>query len=462
MHDILLRNALLVDPETGSTRVGDLAVENGRIAEASGNAREVIDCTGLVLQPGIIDTHVHLGIHPAGCAMVARAGVTTALDMAGPAEKILNDLAVSSVGITVGTLQAILPGRNVAGNDPSKAELVDFIEASRQAGALGVKLLGGHFPLTPEASGRMVAAAHELGCYMAWHAGTTTQGSDINGLLQAVELCEGKPLHMPHVNAYCRGRVHEVETECAMAEKLLLDHPELTTESYLSARNGAPLDCDAAGTPKSAVTRSTLERFGFAASADGIVEAVRTGMLAVLSPKSDDIELLTLDSGIRFFLEHSDRCDGSFDGVNPSASRLFFATRRRPDGDFLVDAFSTDGGAIPRNVILEKGMPLVDLGALSLVDFARKSSLNPARMLGLDAKGRLAPGMDADLTIFDPKSAQAVHTIANGRFVLHNRRLVKGRPTLLTTAAGTAAAKRRGLDACEVSGLIPRLHNHTF
>ena len=64
MHDILLRNALIADPEADSLRTGDVAVEGGCIVEAIGSACTTIDCSGLVLQPGIIDTHVHLGINP--------------------------------------------------------------------------------------------------------------------------------------------------------------------------------------------------------------------------------------------------------------------------------------------------------------------------------------------------------------------------------------------------------------
>ena len=62
---------------------------------------------------------------------------------------------------------------------------------------------------------------------MAWHVGTTEKGSDIEGLLEAAEIAAGHPLHLPHVNAYCRGRVRPVLEECSIAEKVILEHPEL-------------------------------------------------------------------------------------------------------------------------------------------------------------------------------------------------------------------------------------------
>ena len=65
MFNLLLKNAQVVDPLNGVNDVCDVAVENGVIAavgpDLGSSAREVIDFTGLVLQPGIIDSHVHLG-----------------------------------------------------------------------------------------------------------------------------------------------------------------------------------------------------------------------------------------------------------------------------------------------------------------------------------------------------------------------------------------------------------------
>jgi N-acyl-D-aspartate/D-glutamate deacylase len=62
MHDLLIRNALLVDGTGAAPRHGDLAVTDGRIAEIGrdlGRARETIDADGLALMPGIVDGHTH-------------------------------------------------------------------------------------------------------------------------------------------------------------------------------------------------------------------------------------------------------------------------------------------------------------------------------------------------------------------------------------------------------------------
>lgn len=457
--DLIIRGALAVDPVKRKAEVADVAVKNGRIEgvepEWHAEAALEIDARGLVLQPGVIDSHLHLGVDCRSHAMVVRAGVTTALDMSGPTEAILAQAREYGKGLNIAVLNAVLPGVNVSGNAPTGVELARFMGASLSAGAFGVKLLGGHFPLTPESSAAMVRTADEKNVYMAWHAGTTQRGSDILGLEEAIALCEGRPLHMPHLNAYCRGRVTDVWDECRRAASLLKAHPEIVTESYLSSRNGCPFDFGEDGTPKSKIAAKNLERFGFSADKAGARAAVRSGRLSVLAPAEEDVKLLSGEEGVAF-LEAAWRegrhVDASFAGVNPFVSRHFFLTERRADGSFLVDGISTDGGGLPRNVILEDGLSFVRLGEISAIDFARKTSLLPARMLGLSNKGSLEAGADADLTIYDPIAQRAVHAFAMGREILRNGEPVGSGATVICTQAGREAVARAGLSFYEAKG----------
>ena len=464
MFDLIIRSSVVVDPVKRTERVADVAIENGCIARIepsiAGEARETVSAEGLVLQPGIIDTHLHLTASPAGHAMAVRAGVTTAVDMAGPPEKVMAEAKTHGRGLNIAVLNAILPGRNVSGNRPDASEIDAFLTASLEAGAFGVKLLGGHFPLTPEASAAMVRQSAERGVYMAWHAGTTEKGSSLEGLREAVALADGHPLHMAHLNAYCRGRVLPVLDECLEAAALLEAHPEIVTESYLSARNGCPLGLKEDGAPESAVLAGNLRAFGFTADLAGLRRAVLSHRLGVLVPGGDDVAIVSGEAG----LEHFERAraekrpvDGSFDGVNPFASRAFFAERRRADGSFLVDAIGTDGGGIPRNVILESGLPLVKLGAFDAVDFAVKTAYLPSRMLGLAQQGTIEPGADADLTIYDPVAGRAVHSLVKGRFLLRDGRTTGRGARIVCTESGAAAVRRAGLEPVLAPGGVPAL-----
>ena len=62
MHDLAIRNAVVVDGLGNPAFEGELAISDGRIAEVGqtvGDARENIDADGLTLAPGIIDLHTH-------------------------------------------------------------------------------------------------------------------------------------------------------------------------------------------------------------------------------------------------------------------------------------------------------------------------------------------------------------------------------------------------------------------
>ena len=57
----------LVDPAAGVDALKDVLIRDGRVAEIAGagklkhtNGAEVLDATGLVVAPGLIDMHVHL------------------------------------------------------------------------------------------------------------------------------------------------------------------------------------------------------------------------------------------------------------------------------------------------------------------------------------------------------------------------------------------------------------------
>jgi N-acyl-D-aspartate/D-glutamate deacylase len=62
MHDLVIRNAMICDGTGAPARVANLAVAHGRIVAIGDDraaGREVIEADGLVLAPGIIDSHTH-------------------------------------------------------------------------------------------------------------------------------------------------------------------------------------------------------------------------------------------------------------------------------------------------------------------------------------------------------------------------------------------------------------------
>jgi len=86
MHDLVIRNALLLDGLGAAPLRGDLAVTHGFISavgeKISDAAKETIDADGLALMPGIIDNHTHYDAQLTWDPLASPSpalGVTTAL-----------------------------------------------------------------------------------------------------------------------------------------------------------------------------------------------------------------------------------------------------------------------------------------------------------------------------------------------------------------------------------------------
>lgn len=452
MWDLLLKGATVVDPLNKIECVMDVAIEDGRIAEVGhdlpgGSARVVEDYTGKILQAGIVDSHVHLGEmwgSPFGFKMLAMAGVTTALDMAGPLDNVLKNIPTYGSGINTAILQFASPPFTFRNNEPTKEEMQELIETSMREGALGVKLLGGHYPLKPAVSSLLIKTALEHGAYIAWHAGTSEHGSNIEGMREAVELSQGNFLHLAHINAYCRGAIRPEVEETKEAIELLLANPHIHCESYISPMNGTRLTCSEDGQVQSKVTGNCLRKFGFTTDREGIQQAFKANKVYAVYDAGGYSDLVTGDEGLKLWLDNNSDVGGSFN-VNPPLPRVWLAQAKRDDGSFVVDAISTDGGCIPRNVILEQGLSLVKLGILSLSEFAAKTSLNPARMLRLHNKGHLSVGADADITIYDYVTQKAVATFVKGKTVFKDGKVYGTGGTVICTERGRAAVEAMGI-----------------
>ncbi len=94
-YDLLLKGGHVMDPAAGVDGVMDVAVKDGRIAAVlpeilPSAAKQVTDCRGRLVLPGLIDTHAHVFTYVSGrfgmpADMVGvQSGVTTLVDQGGP------------------------------------------------------------------------------------------------------------------------------------------------------------------------------------------------------------------------------------------------------------------------------------------------------------------------------------------------------------------------------------------
>lgn len=200
MLDCILKGARVVDPVNHLDRVTDVGIENGKIAAVGdnlGSAKETVSLDGLVLTPGVIDPHLHLGSEFGsryGQRMTAMSGVTTCLDMAGPVAGIVADSHEFGCGINVAMLEGFSPMKQMGTKAPDRRTMDAWIGKSLEAGAIGVKILGGHWPVALETEAALVEEAVKCGSYIAWHAGSDTAGSNIEGGREVVRAIGNAPL----------------------------------------------------------------------------------------------------------------------------------------------------------------------------------------------------------------------------------------------------------------------------
>lgn len=455
-YDIVLKQGLVADYATDREEIADVGVKDGAIVEIgpeldAGASRECLDARGLVVAPGIVDLHIHASAWLGGKyahKMLAAQGVTTALDMSGPADSVLEIAKSHGAGLSLATIEYVRPGDTVRDENPGAAELDALLEKTLAKGSIGFKLLGGHYPLTVEATKRAIEAVNRQKAYIAFHAGSLESGSNLNGFLEAVRLADGMPIHIAHANSYCRGAIRSTEEETAAVIEALLANPNVRTESYLSPYNGTSAKCSG-GLPESLVTRKCLETGGFAATETGLEEALLAGWAQLNMEAGGEMVLGAGAQAVSYWRERGTDATVSF-SVNPPGPRLALAMAKRPSGAFVVDAISTDGGGIPRNVIAEMGLALVKLQALSLREFVCKASYAPAQILGLKNKGKLAAGADADITVLDLERQKPVMAIAAGKVVMYRGFVCGSGTRIVTTERGAANVRRCGLEAIVV------------
>ncbi|MEP2990739.1 MAG: amidohydrolase family protein [Parasphingorhabdus sp.] len=114
IYDIVIENGRAMDPETGLDAIRNIGISGGKIAHISPDAldgKQKIDASDHIVAPGFIDIHSHSPT-PLGFSYQARDGVTTSLELEAGSYPLheygalIRDKAMINYGASAGSLNA--------------------------------------------------------------------------------------------------------------------------------------------------------------------------------------------------------------------------------------------------------------------------------------------------------------------------------------------------------------------
>ncbi len=385
--DLVLKGGTVVNQDGEGVR--DVAIRDGRIAaigDVAGSAAETVDCRGLHVLPGVIDSHVHMrepGLtHKEDLETGSRAavlgGVTAVFEMPNtePTTTTAEALAdkVRRARHRMHCDFAFYVGA-------TRENTKDLAELERQPGACGVKVFmgssTGSLLIEDDEGVRQVLKA--IRRRAAFHS------EDEYRLRERMHLrVEGDPRSHPvwrdpTAALMCTQRLIRLARETGKRVHVL--HVTTKEEAeFLAAHKDV-------ATAEATPAHLTL-------AAPECYEAL--GTLAQLNPPIRDA---SHREGIWRGL-----AQGVIDSIGSDHSPHTLEEKSHPYP-------KTHSGMTGVQTLVPLMLDHVNAGRLSLARFVDLTSAGPARVYGIAGKGRIAAGYDADLTVVDMKRRQ---TIANG------------------------------------------------
>jgi N-acyl-D-aspartate/D-glutamate deacylase len=487
-RDVVLRGGRVIDPESGLDAVRDVAVADGRVAEVGTGlppGRAEVDVAGLVVTAGFVDLHSHVN-DIAGQRLQALDGVTTALELeAGvtPVDAAYRAAAAEGRPVNYGFAASwALARMEVVGGIALDGRLSTFLahiaspawqrpatpgqiaavlarlSADLADGALGIGLLVGYAPATGPAEYLQVAGlAAEAGVPTFTHARDMIEmvpNVAIDGAEEIVRAAgeTGAQMHYCHVNSTSQRYIDRV---LGLVGRAQAAGARVSTEAYpygsgmtgIGAAFLAPERLGERGLSPSSLTYApTGERVASEAQLRELRQADPGGLVIIQLLDEDD-------PADRQLLMRSLTFPGAV-----VASDAMPLTWTGPAPDPLAWPLPETAITHPRSAgTFSRALRLLsrDGGPLSLAEALSKCSLQPARLLqdrvpSMRRKGRVQPGADADIVVFDPAtvsdrasyarstrpSAGIRYVLVNGTFVVRDAGIVAdarpGRPVRAT------------------------------
>ena len=380
---LLIQHGRVVHPVTGAVMLQDLLVEDGKISLLERGlppeADQIIEATGLVVCPGLVDMHVHLrdpGLTYkedilTGCAAAARGGVTSVACMANTDPTVDCPEQVAYVlnrtkeacGVQVYPIAALSVGL--------RGEELTDAEALKKAGAVALSDDGSNVDNANLMRDAMIRARRqELPILCHCEDTSMVEGRAVNeGSVSRQLWLEGRPAIAEEIM---------VMRDAMLAEEtgahVHICHVSTAKSVDIIRRmkkRGAPITCETCPqyftlTEDEVLTKGSLARVNpplrTAKDVKGILAGLKDGTIDVIAT----------------------------DHAPHSAEEKARSLTRAPSGMIGLETSL----AITLTA-------LYHTKKMEMPDIIRRMTTNPADILHLP-KGRMSLGVDADLTIFDP------------------------------------------------------------
>ena len=386
---LLIKNGRVMDPMSGLDQVCDVLVEGKKIVKIGQNLEvagaQVLDASGLVVAPGLVDIHVHFrepgqthkeDIHT-GALAAAAGGFTTVVMMANTnptistvetLQEVLESASRENIHIkSVATITENFDGQH----------LTDF-KALLAAGAVGFSDDG--IPLTNAGIVRQaLIEARKNDTFISLHE----EDPNLNGILGFNEHIAKEHFHICGATGVAEYSMIARDVMIAYDAKAHVHIQHLSKAESVKVvefaqKLGAQVTAEAAPQHFSK-TEALLLTKGSNAKMNPPLRLESDRLAVIEGLKSGVISVIATDHAPH----HADEKN-------------------------VEDITKAPSGMTGLETSLSLGLTyLVEAGHLSLMELLEKMTVNPAQLYGFDA-GFIAQDGPADLTIFDPEADRLV------------------------------------------------------